>query len=253
MRRSVSLNLIASALQAGRRSWRGPTHHNSPCAVVGRSWGTSTLLRYFCVVLFAGALTVVATPSLGEENTLERESIETTYAELDQIIADLEGAITTAENALDSVKSMALEDGRTMTDTLFSELKGKVSGMLDGLAPNSVLMDNLEGAKANVIVLKRWFERQPPSYPNRDQLVMRVDETITGYGELTDLILTGRQDAQNALRELLRAQFYQSMELKVESAELSVEVTKRLVTSLRDLSVKIRLVAEEEVPSPIPS
>lgn len=211
------------------------------------------LFRNLCVVLFAGVLAVMSPSGLGEENVLERESIETTYAELNKIIADLEGAITTAEGALENVKSMVLEDGRTVTDTLFSELKGKVSGMLDGLAPNSVLMDNLEGAKANVIVLKRWFERQPPSYPNRDQLIMRVEETIKSYGELTDLILTGRQDAQDALRELLRAQFYQSMELKVESAETSVEVTKRLVTSLRDLSTKIRQVAEEEVPNPIPN
>ena len=210
-------------------------------------------IPYVPIVLFASALTAVAAPCLGEENVLERESIETTYAELNTIIADLEGAITTAESTLEDVKSMVLEDGRTTTDALFTELKGKVSGMLDGLAPNSVLMDNLEGAKANVIVLKRWFERQPPGYPNRDQLIMRVEETIKSYGELTDLILTGRQDAQDALRELLRAQFYQSMELKVESAELSVEVTKRLVTSLRGLSTKIRQVAEDEVPSPIPN
>lgn len=209
------------------------------------------MVRNLVMLLFAAVLAAVAQVGSGEENVLERESIETTYQELDKIIADLEGAITTAESALENVKSMALEDGRTVTDTLFGDLKGKVNGMLDGLAPNSVLMDNLEGAKANVIVLKRWFERQPPGYPNRDQLIMRVDETIKSYGELTDLILAGRQDAQDALRELLRAQFYQSMELKVESAELSVEVTKRLVTSLRGLSTKIRQVAEQEVPNPI--
>ena len=125
--------------------------------------------------------------------------------------------------------------------------------MLEGLAPNSVLVDNLEGAKAKVIVLKRWFERQPPDYPNRDRLIIRLDETIKSYRELGDLILAGRQDAQDALRQLLRAQFYQSMELKVESAELSVEVTKRLVDSLQKLSVKIRQVAEQEVPQSIPN
>ena len=189
---------------------------------------------------------------MGEENVLEREDIETTYSELNKIIVDLEGAISSAESALGDVKSMGVEEGRVATDTLFGHLKAKVNGMLEGLAPNSVLMDNLEGAKANVIVLKRWFERQPPDYPNRDQLIMRVDETIKSYRELTDLILAGRQDAQNALRELLRAQFYQSMESKVESAEISVEVTKRLVASLQDLSTKIRSVAEQEMPQTIP-
>ena len=210
-----------------------------------------TLARNLSAVLIAGALAAVAPATQGEENVLDREDIETTYSELNKIIVDLEGAIATAEGALENVKSMEIEDGRAATDALFTQLKGRVNGMLDGLAPNSVLVDNLEGAKANVIVLKRWFERQPPDYPNRDQLIMRVDETIKSYGELTDLILAGRQDAQDALRELLRAQFYQSMELKVESAELSVEVTKRLVNSLQNLSTKIRQVAEQEIPQTI--
>ena len=210
-----------------------------------------TLARNLSVVLIAGALATVAPASQSEENVLEREDIEATYSELERIIVDLEGAISTAESALENVKSMEIEAGQAATDALFTQLKAKVNGMLDGLAPNSILVDNLEGAKANVIVLKRWFERQPPDYPNRDHLIMRVDATIKSYGELTDLILAGRHDAQDALRELLRAQFYQSIERQVESAELSVEVTKRLVNSLQNLSTKIRQVAEQEIPQTI--
>ena len=214
-----------------------------------------TLARNTLAALILGGLVAVALVSMGaaKENVLDREDIETTRSELNKIILELQGAITTAQGALENVKSMDIEDGRAATDSLFSQLKGKVNGMLEGLAPNSVLVDNLEGAKAKVIVLKRWFERQPPDYPNRDRLIIRLDETIKSYRELTDLILAGRQDAQDALRQLLRAQFYQSMELKVESAELSVEVTKRLVDSLQKLSVKIRQVADQEVPQTIPN
>ena len=216
---------------------------------------TFTLARHTLAALILGGLVTVALASTGaaKENVLDREDIETTRSELNKIILELQGAIATAQGALENVKTMAIEDGRAATDSLFSELKGKVNGMLEGLAPNSVLVDNLEGAKAKVIVLKRWFERQPPDYPNRDRLIIRLDETIKSYRELGDLILAGRQDAQDALRQLLRAQFYQSMELKVESAELSVEVTKRLVDSLQKLSVKIRQVAEQEVPQSIPN
>ena len=214
-----------------------------------------TLARNTLAVLILCGLAAVALVSMGaaKENVLDREDIKTTRSELDKIILELQGAITTAQGALESVKSMDIEDGRAATDSLFSQLKGKVNGMLEGLAPNSVLVDNLEGAKARVIVLKRWFERQPPDYPNRDRLIIRLDETIKSYRELSDLILAGRQDAQDALRQLLRAQFYQSMELKVESAETSVDVTKRLVDSLQKLSVKIRQVADQEVPQTIPN
>lgn len=217
---------------------------------MGNRTSTLTLLA----MLMVGVL-MVATAGLAEDNVLEREDIETAYSELNKIIVDMEGAVMAAVRALENVKTMEIGDGDGLvaTDNLFGQLKDKVNGVLEGLAPNSVLMDNLEGAKANVIVFKRWFERQPPDYPSRDQLIMRLDETITSYQGLTDQILAGRQEGQDALRELSRARFYRSMELKVQSAEFSVEVTKRLVTSLQDLSTKIRQLAEQQVPQTIPN
>ena len=200
------------------------------------------------IFFIAGILSVLVSATIAEDNVLEREDIKTTQSEFNGILTSMREAATTAESVLENVKTMDVEAQRTATNSLFDDLKIKVNKMLEGLAPNSVLMDNLEGAKARVIVLKRWFERQPSSYPNRDQLIMRLEGTIQSYGELTDQILAGRQQAQNALRELLRAQFYRSMEQMVESAEHSVDVTKRLVDSLQALSDKIRQLAEEEMP-----
>ena len=206
------------------------------------------LSRSIVFFLAIGLLAALAPAIMAEDNVLEREDIRTTQSEFNDILANMQGATTTAESVLENVKAMDIEASRSATTSLFDNLKGKVNEMLEGLAPNSVLMDNLEGAKARVIVLQRWFERQPSSYPNRDQLIMRLEGTIQSYGELTDQILAGRQQAQNALRELLRAQFYLSMESMVKSAEHSVDVTKRLVSSLQALSGKIRQLAEEEMP-----
>ena len=207
------------------------------------------LVRYAVFIfLIAGILSVLPSATMAEDNVLEREDIKTTESEFNSILTSMREAAKTAENALENVKSMDVEAQRTATNSLFDDLKAQVNEMLEGLAPNSVLMDNLEGAKARVIVYKRWFERQPSSYPRRDDLIMRLEGTIQSYGELTDQILAGRQQAQNALRELLRAQFYRSMEQMVESAEHSVDVTKRLVDSLQALSDKIRQVAEQEMP-----
>ncbi|MDE0206071.1 MAG: hypothetical protein OXP66_08585 [Candidatus Tectomicrobia bacterium] len=202
----------------------------------------------FIFFFIAGILLVLVPASAAQDNVLEREDIKKTQSEFDSILSDMRHAATTAERVLANVKTMDVESQRTATNSLFDGLKVKVNEMLEGLAPNSVLMDNLEGAKARVIVFKRWFERQPSDYPQRDQLIMRLEATIQSYDELTDQILAGRQQAQNALRELLRAQFYRSMEQMVESAEHSVDVTKRLVVSLQTLSNKVRQLAEEEMP-----
>ena len=204
----------------------------------------------FITLLTAGILSVLVPAAMAQDNVLEREDIKKTQSEFDAIFNNMRKAAATAENALANVKTMDIEAQRTATDSVFDDLKAEVKEMLDGLAPNSVLMDNLEGAKARTIVLKRWFERQPSSYPSRDQLIMRLEATIQSYGELGDQILAGRQQAQNALSELQRAQFYSSMERMVVSAEESVDVTRRLVDSLQILTDMVRQLAEEEMPEP---
>ena len=183
-------------------------------------------------------------------DALARSDIEASYSEIDGMIADMQGALASAESALDDVKTMKVEDGNAMVDGFFQQMKGKVNVMLERLGPNSVLMDNLEGAKANVIVFKRWFERQPADFPNRDRQIVRLEQTLTDYDSLADQIVKGRHEAQEALTMLSRAQFYRRMEQKVQSVERSVEMTKRVLVSLQGLGDGIRKVAEQEVPQP---
>ena len=164
----------------------------------------------------------------------------------------MQGAVVTAETALIEVQKMKPADSNRMVNEFFQQMKGKVNLMLERLGPNSVLMDNLEGAKANVIVFKRWFERQPADFPNRDDQIMRLDETLEDYDTLADEIVKGRLDAQEALTMLSRAQFIRSIQRKVESVERSVEMTRRVLVALQGLGAGIRKVAEQEVPTTIP-
>ena len=202
----------------------------------------------FVVVLFSVTSTVIAAEE--DADALARSDIEASYSEIDGMISDMEGALASAVSALDNVKTMKVEDGDAMVDGFFVQMKDKVGVMLDRLGPNSVLMDNLEGAKANVIVFKRWFERQPADFPNRDQQIVRLEQTLTDYDSLADQIAQGRQQAQEALTMLSRAQFYRRMEQKVQSVERSVEMTKRVLASLQGLGAGIRKVAEQDVPQP---
>ena len=171
------------------------------------------------VLVVAATLSGVVSPGSGQDSVLDEGDNNVTYAELAKLIAELEGSITSAEIVLGSIKEMPIEKQRDKTDALFSDLGSKLKGMLGGLGPNSVLMDNLEGAKAKVIVLKRWFERQPASYPDRDQQIARLDGTIKEYGVLSDLIEERRSDTQDAWRQLARAKFLESMKSKVGAAE----------------------------------
>ncbi len=215
-----------------------------------------TSLHRVLRVTFAILLLSVTSPIIAtDENTddtdaLARSDIEASYSEINGMIVDMQGALASAETALDDVKTMEIVDSNAMVDKFFLEMKDKVNVMLERLGPNSVLMDNLEGVKANVIVFKRWYERQPANFPNRDQNIVRLEQTLVDYDRLADQMMKGRQEAQDALTMLSRAQFYRSIEQKVHSVERSVEVTKRVLVSLQGLGAGIRKVAEQDVPQP---
>ena len=207
------------------------------------------------VFLFSATATATAAAAAAEEaaDALARSDIKVSYSEIDGMISDMQGALASAETALDDVKNIDVKDGNAMADGFFLQMKAKVNVMLERLGPNSVLMDNLEGAKANVIVFKRWFERQPADFPNRDQQIVRLEQTLTDYDSLSDQIAMGRQEAQEALTMLSRAIFYRSIDQKVQSVERSVEMTKRVLVSLQGLGAGIRKVAEQDVPQPSPT
>lgn len=200
------------------------------------------------------AVSVASSVVTAEEgaDALERADIEASYSEIDGMITDMQGALASAETALGDVKKMKVEDGNRSANQFFKQMKDRVNVMLERLGPNSVLMDNLEGAKANVIVFRRWYERQPADFPNRDHQIMRLEQTLEDYDSLADQIVKGRQDAHKALTDLSRAEFLQSLELKVQMVERSVTYAKDVLASLQRLGAGIREVAEQEVPEAIP-
>ena len=91
-----------------------------------------------------------------------------------------------------------------------------------------------------------------PTFRSRDQQIMRLEQTLEDYDTLADQIVKGRQDAQKALTDLSRAEFLQSLELKVQMVERSVTYAKDVLASLQRLGAGIREVAEQEVPEAIP-
>ena len=206
-----------------------------------------TLFATVAVALFSATSTSIAAEGV---DAVGRSDIGASYSEVYQIVNDMQGAVATAESALDDVKTMTVQDGNARVSEYFQQMKGKVNGMLERLGPNSVLMDNLEGAKANVIVIKRWLERQPADFPTRDKQIVHLEQTLTDYDSLADQIVEGRLEAQRQLAELSRARFYASVEQMVKDIVESVETTKRVVVSLQGLSAAMRKVAEQELPQP---
>ena len=225
--------------------WRWEEHETERGPMIRRH----IVRAIFSVPILATTSLGVVPPSSGQAGALDEGDMNVAYEELGNHIGSLEGAIADAEHALAVIKKMPLDAQGAEANVLFSELEVRLNSTLDGLGPNSVLKDNLEGATSKVTVLKRWFERQPASYPNRDQQIARLHDTVTEYHELSKLIEERRSDTQEAWKDLARAMFVASMELKVQVAENSVGFLGALVEKLGDLSTQIRIVADKETPN----
>ena len=214
--------------------------------------GSLSSLRTLSVAAVV-ALTL-ATPAIGAEeasktsaNPLVAGDIKESYAEIDKILLEMEGAHVNAVAALDKIKNLPNPDeANTAADAFFTDMRERIIQMQDRLGPNSALMDSLEGAKTQVIVYKRWLERQPADFRNRDQHIATLGETLQQYDLLAEQIADGRKDTGNSLRELAIAANDWRLNQTMNAIEYSVEIVKKFVTMAETLSTSIRDVASRQ-------
>lgn len=201
------------------------------------------------MMFMSGTSVVIATD---EDNPLDRANIEVSYTEVHEVLSDLADNITSAESTLNEVAEMSVEDSIRTAIDVFEKLKERLNQTLERLGPNSVMMDNLEGAKTKVIVLQSWYERQPADYPKRDTQIMRLGEALTDYDQLATQIHKLREDAQSELSRIAYDQFVIEQEGKVAVVDLSVSETQAVVASLESVLSTMRKLKEQSVPSSIP-
>lgn len=160
--------------------------------------------------------------------------------------AQLGARIQTAMEKLEEVARLTSEDEKEVqVDTLFFTLRDEVYGVLDKLDLNSDFADALNRAKEGTIVLKGWYQRQPPNYPNREQSIAQLERAIQEYDIVDERLNQSRTLAQEKLSNIMRQHRVIMQEMKIGKVLEAIAAARLVVEGLNDITQSMTVVEQK--------
>ena len=160
--------------------------------------------------------------------------------------AQLGARIRTAMEKLEEVARLTSEDEKEVqVDNLFFTLRDEVYAVLNQLDLNSDFADALNRAKEGTIVLKSWYERQPPDYPNREQSIAQLERAIQEYDIVDDRLNQSRTLAHEKLSTNRRQHRVILQEMKLGKVLEAIAAARAVVEGLNDITTAMTVVEEK--------
>jgi hypothetical protein len=172
--------------------------------------------------------------------------LETEMSNIRASNAQLGARIQTAMEKLEEVARLTSEDEKEVqVDTLFFTLRDEVYGVLDKLDLNSDFADALNRAKEGTIVLRSWYQRQPPDYPNREQSIAQLDRAIQEYDVVDERLNQSRTLAQEKLSTIMRQHRVIMQEMKIGKVLEAIAAARSVVEGLNDITQAMTVVEQK--------
>lgn len=172
--------------------------------------------------------------------------LETEMANIRASSAQLGARIQTAMEKLEEVARLTSEQEKEVqVDNLFFTLRDEVYGVLNKLDLNSDFADALNRAKEGTIVLKSWYERQPPDYPNREQSITQLERAIQEYDIVDERLNQSRTLAQEKLSTIMRQHRVILQEMKIGKVIEAISAARSVVEGLSDITQAMTVVEQK--------
>lgn len=172
--------------------------------------------------------------------------LENEMANIRSSNAQLGARIRTAMEKLEEVARLTSEDEKEVqVDNLFFTLRDEVYAVLNQLDLNSDFADALNRAKEGTIVLKSWYERQPPDYPNREQSIAQLERAIQEYDIVDDRLNQSRTLAQEKLSTIMRQHRVILQEMKIGKVLEAIAAARAVVEGLNDITMAMTVVEQK--------
>ncbi|QIK37075.1 hypothetical protein GWK36_02600 [Caldichromatium japonicum] len=172
--------------------------------------------------------------------------LESEMANIRASSAQLNARIQTAMEQLEEVARLTSEqDKQTQVDQLFFTLRDEVYSVLNKLDLNSDFADALNRAKEGTTVLKSWYERQPPDYPNREQSIAQLERAIQEYELIEERLNQSRALAQEKLSALMRQHRVILQEMKIGKVLDALAAARSVVEGLNAITQAMAVVEQK--------
>lgn len=185
----------------------------------------------------AGAQETPGVPDI--QSVITREAAEL-QKDLEKISLDIDRATS----ALGQAASIDPNKAKEMVSEAFIAFKEQVTRILTRVGENGELVDALRRAKIAATRLLAWYRRQPADYPNRDDMIARLEASLKRFDEVDRAIQEQRAQANLTLIEI--AQRYAAFErmkqvMTISQALAEVDV---VVKGLKALNERLRGIAD---------
>lgn len=211
-------------------------------------------MRYLIFSLLVGAF-LISTSGWTEETSYSSRNtnrldpkvvLESEMSNIRNSNSQLGGHIKTAMEKLEEVARLTSEDEKEIqVDKLFITLRDEIYGVLDQLDSNSDFADALNRAKEGTIVLRSWYERQPPDYPSRDQDITRLDNAIKEYDVVDQRLTESRNLALEKLSAVIRQHRVIVQQMKIGKVLEAISAAKTVVDGLNDITKAMTVVEQK--------
>lgn len=209
-------------------------------------------MKYINSILLLTSLALTSMSGATQETRYGPQNTETTtilgseMANIRASGAQLDSQIKTAKEKLEVVAKMNSENEReSQVDDLFITLREEIYSVLDRLDSNSEFADALNRAKEGAIVLKSWFERQPPDYPNRDQNIDQLDQLIQEFDNVDNQLAESRRIAQEKLSTIIRQHHVTVQQMKIGKVMEALTAARTVVEGLNEVTRAMTVVEEK--------
>jgi hypothetical protein len=236
-----------------------PAHRDVACACLRdllRSLiphRATPMLKVFLLLILGAGL--AGTPGWTQESNYSARNpnrtsptviLENEMSNIRSSNAQLGARIRTAMEKLEEVARLTSEDEKEVqVDNLFFTLRDEVYSVLNQLDLNSDFADALNRAKEGTIVLKSWYERQPPDYPNREQSIAQLERAIQEYDIVDDRLNQSRTLAQEKLSTIMRQHRVILQEMKIGKVLEAIAAARAVVEGLNDITTAMTVVEEK--------
>ncbi len=210
-------------------------------------------MRLLTAILLS--LTLIAASAWAQESSYSSRSanrvdpkvvLESEMSNIRNSNAKLGGNIKTAMEKLREVAKLTSEDEKEIqVDALFITLREEIYGVLNQLDGNSDFADALNRAKEGTIVLKSWYERQPPDYPGRDQDIARLEQAIQEYDIVDQRLTESRNLALEKLSAVIRQHRVIIQQMKIGKVLEAISAARDVVDGLNDITRAMTVVEEK--------
>lgn len=169
-----------------------------------------------CLAVFTlGAVIAAAGPAAPQDSFARQDQLQDLSVELSGIATRVQQSVITTMASMENLATYSGDEQTEQAFQILDAIEDETRGVIDTIKVTSPFVSALDDARANVLVLLRRNERDPPS-PSRDARIAALTTALASIEDQSQQILAAEGTLTRLLSDhaLLRAELIRNGEVR---------------------------------------